>query len=245
MSFTDIHIHLLCGVDDGAENEEQMRKMLDAAYRDGTRAVCATPHYHPGYFEEKPEAADDAFRKLQRYAEKYPDMKLYRGNELRYGRGFDEWIKSGSCMSLNGSRYLLVDFLEYDDADYIVDSVLRVLNTGYIPVLAHAERYEGFGRDLEEIERLSSCGVVIQVDALSPFGGWGRGAKRRSRRIIECGLADVIASDAHDAEQRSPRLNECFEYVKDRCGIEYADCLFTTNPALILADMEIRKDTEL
>ena len=46
----DLHIHLLCGVDDGARDEETMRAMVDAAYDDGTRVICATPHYHPGFF---------------------------------------------------------------------------------------------------------------------------------------------------------------------------------------------------
>ena len=245
MDFCDIHIHLLCGVDDGAEDEKQMQKMLDAAYADGVRTICATPHYHPGYFGDNTEAVDIAFRRLKEYAVKYPDLALCLGNELRYGRGFDEWIKSGACRSLNGSRYVLIDFLEHDDADYIVDSTLRVLNAGYTPILAHAERYESFHRDMREIEYLRSCGVVIQVDSASPFGGWGADSKIRSRRIIKARLADLVASDAHDTVRRPPNLSGCYEYVKDKCGRAYADSLFIQTPQTILADLAIRKDDEL
>ena len=50
MDFSDLHIHILCGVDDGAKTEADMYAMADAAYSGGTRIICATPHFHPGYF---------------------------------------------------------------------------------------------------------------------------------------------------------------------------------------------------
>ena len=239
MNYADIHMHLLYGVDDGAETEEQMREILDAAYADGTRVICATPHYHPGYFGDNTGAVNTAFERLKEYAAKYPDISLYLGNELRYDRGLDRWLGSGACRSINGSRYVLIDFLEHESAEHIVEATLRVLNTGYTPILAHAERYEDFRRDMREIEKLRSFGVIIQVDAQSPFGGWGRGSKQRSRRIIEAGLADLIGSDAHDTSERPPGLSACYEYVKDRCGREYAGCLFMTNPMKILNNEDI------
>ena len=245
MNFCDIHTHLLYGVDDGAENEEQMKKILDEAYSDGTRTICATPHFHPGFFGENTAAVNVAFEKLKAYAARYPDLKLCLGNELRYSLSCGEWLQSGACRTINGTQYVLVDFLEYDDADFIVEATLKVFNSGYTPILAHAERYESFSRDMREIEYLRSCGAIIQVDAGSPFGGWGRGSKIRSRRIIEAQLADIVASDAHNTMSRPPILSGCYEYVRDKCGREYADSLFIQNPQLILADLEIRKDDEL
>ena len=50
MGLADIHIHLLFGVDDGAKDEDEMHAILDAAYQAGTRVLCCTPHFHPGYF---------------------------------------------------------------------------------------------------------------------------------------------------------------------------------------------------
>lgn len=50
MALADIHIHLLFGVDDGAKDEDEMHAILDAAYQAGTRVLCCTPHFHPGYF---------------------------------------------------------------------------------------------------------------------------------------------------------------------------------------------------
>lgn len=244
INFADIHIHLLCGVDDGAESEAQMQEMLDAAYADGTRIICATPHFHLGYFGDNRSAVDEAFTKLEKYARKYKDLELCLGNELRYSPNCFDWLKSGICRTVNGSRYLMVDFLESDSAEYIVESVLNLLNAGYTPILAHAERYEGFHRDFREICYLKECGVLIQVDAQSPFGGWGRGSKQRSIKILNNYLADLVASDAHNVYDRPPQLSRCYKYVADKCGEDYAERIFRINQLKVLSDSNIGKDMD-
>ena len=68
MKFADIHNHTLAAVDDGAKSEQMMYRMLDAAYADGTRILCLTPHFHPGFFGDNRNASEDSFQKLQSYA---------------------------------------------------------------------------------------------------------------------------------------------------------------------------------
>lgn len=239
MNFVDLHIHLLYDVDDGAESEEHMQEILDAAYADGTRIICATPHFHPGYFGDNREKTKEAFIKLHNLAKNYKNLQVFLGNELRFSPECVEWMEKGLCRTLNGTQYFLVDFLENDDADYIVSSVLKVLNAGYTPVLAHAERYEKFHSDFREIKYLKQCGVVIQIDAQSPFGGWGKGSKKRSRKIIEAYLADFVGSDAHNVTDRPPQMSDCYKYVVHSCGEQYARKLFWDNPIKILKDEEL------
>lgn len=239
MKFVDLHIHLLFDCDDGAKTEEQMEEILESAYFDGTRIICATPHFHLGFFGDNVSKANEAYKKLYYYAKKYKDLQVFLGNELRYSPNCIEWLENGQCKTLNGTRYLLVDFLENDNADYIVNSVIKVLNAGYTPILAHAERYENFHPDFREIKHLKECGVVIQIDAQSPFGGWGKGSKKRSRKIVEEYLADFIASDAHNLTDRPPQMSKCYSYVVDSCGEKYARKLFWDNPIKILKDEEI------
>lgn len=242
MFFADLHIHLLYGVDDGAEDESTMQKMLDAAYAGGTRVICATPHFHPGFFGDNREAADIAFTKLLQYAKKYSDLKLFFGNELRYSQSCLDWLNSEACKTLNGGRCVLLDFAENADAELIVTSALKLLNAGYAPILAHAERYEKFHRDMREICRLHDCGALIQIDGQSPFGGWGRGSKKRSRKIIKNCLADIIASDAHNVSDRPPQLDRCYGYVRNKCGEEYAEQIFWKNPMAVLSNSNIGKE---
>lgn len=240
ISFADIHNHMLFGIDDGAQTEPEMTQLIDASYADGVRCLCFTPHYHPGYFGKNLERIATSFDRAEQYAaERYPDLCLFLGNELRYERSWTNWLEHGSCRTLNSTDYLLVDFLYSESAENIMDAMLRVLNAGYKPVLAHVERYEKFHRSFVEIERLKSWGVVLQVDAQSPLGGLGRGSKIRSRKLLDAYLIDLIASDAHDLSQRPPQLSACYDYVSNRCGKEYADDLFWNNPLHILDGKEL------
>lgn len=237
--FADLHNHMLFGVDDGAKTEEDMQRIIEASYADGVRHLCFTPHHHPGFFGHNTEQILISFQHAQNFVkETFPDLNLYLGNELRYDRGCTDWVRQGQCSTLNGTRYLLVDFLYPESAEHIMDAMRQVLNTGYLPVLAHAERYENFHRDLREVERLRSWGVRIQIDAQSPLGGLGFGSKKRSRRILSEGLADVIASDAHDLTRRPPQLYACFDYVAKNFGYDYARYLFWDCPLQILGDEE-------
>lgn len=113
MTLADIHIHLLFGVDDGAKDEDEMHAILDAAYQAGTRVLCCTPHFHPGYFGDNYDKVNAAFKRLSSYVQKtYPDMALYLGNELRYEPECVNWLRQGVCRTVNGTRYVLVDFSE-------------------------------------------------------------------------------------------------------------------------------------
>jgi protein-tyrosine phosphatase len=235
MQFADIHNHILFGVDDGARSEAEMYQIIDASYADGVRRLCFTPHYHPAYFGEHQGEIAAGFKAAQAYAAaKYSDLTLYLGNELRYERSCVEWLEQGRCRTLNGTQYLLVDFLYPESADAILDAMLRVLNAGYTPVLAHVERYESLHQDMREVERMKSWGVILQVDAQSPLGGLGREAKHRSRRLLAAGLIDIVASDAHDLIHRPPQLRPCFEFVSKKYGEDYAAQLFWEGPMRIL-----------
>ena len=235
MLFADIHNHILFGVDDVARSESEMYQIIDASYADGVRHLCFTPHYHPSYFGEHQAQIVAAFELAKQYvAEHHPDLHLYLGNELRYERSCIDWLEQGRCQTLSGTEYLLVDFLYPEPVENILDAMLRVLNAGYTPVLAHVERYEKFHRDLREVDRLKDWGVILQVDAQSPLGGLGHGAKVRSRRLLEAGAVDLIASDAHDLKNRPPQLRPCYDFVSRKNGEGYVQHLFLDEPLRIL-----------
>ncbi|MBQ7800871.1 MAG: hypothetical protein IJ375_00940 [Oscillospiraceae bacterium] len=233
MSFADIHIHALWGVDDGPETEEEMYAMLDAAWADGVRTMCLTPHFHPGYFGDNGERAEQAFRQLERYAAgKYPMLRLYPGNELRYADQCLTWLAEGRCRTLGGGSYVLVDFDEGEPERNIVKGLERLMSAGYRPVLAHGERYRALTRGT--VRALRRGGVLIQIDVGSLFGEYGFGAKLRCGRLLRARLADIAATDAHDARRRSPVMSRGYRAVEKKYGSAYADALFEKNSLRLL-----------
>lgn len=233
MRFADLHNHTLWGVDDGAGTEQEMFAMLDKAYADGVEVICLTPHFHPGYFGVHQEQIDQTFDTLTRYAsEKYPDLRLYLGNELRCSGECLSWLESGACRSLNGTDYVLVDFHEGESERNVVRGLQRLLSAGYKPVLAHAERYRNLS--MKAVWELNRNGVWIQIDVQSLFGVYGLGARMRSRNLLRNKLVGIAASDAHGLGRRSPVLSRGYREIERKYGSIYAEGIFWKNPLQLL-----------
>ena len=233
MIFADIHNHSLAFVDDGAQSEEIMYRMVDAAYANGTRLLCLTPHFHPICFSDNREAALESFEKLQAYAaEHYPKLRLYLGNELRHGPNCDSWIREGFCRPLGNSSLILVDFPMDVDQRVVVRGLSQILSIGYRPVLAHAERYPNLTRNA--VRDFLRNGVQIQINSGSLTGSFGYGARWRARQLMRYRLVSMVASDAHDLRHRSPRLSDGYYLTAKLTDKDYADRVFYHNAVDLL-----------
>lgn len=228
MIYADIHTHALSGVDDGAKTEEMMLAMVDASYQDGVRCLCLTPHFYPGYFGDNKDAVLRAYEKLcRKVQERWPELMLGLGNELRYERGCVSWLREGLCRTMNGTDYVLIDFFEGENAKYIHQAMEQLLNAGYIPVLAHAERYKKLRE--HDIYEFKESGILIQVDTQSLFRRFGFSVQRRCRDLLKSQMVDFVGSDAHDLVNRSPELSRFYETVKRLCNEDYAVAICRKN----------------
>lgn len=243
MTFTDMHIHALSGVDDGAQTTEKMMAMIDKSYADGVRRICLTPHFHPGYFGDNREAAELSYRRLcKEAAQRWPDLRLGLGNELRYDDGCISWLKDGVCRTMNGTDYVLVDFYG-EGSGRIHRGLDRLLNAGYLPILAHAERYRSLQkRDYQEFR---DNGILIQIDTQSLFYGFGFQTARRCRQILKLGLASMAGSDAHDLERRPPGMARFYEAVVKNYGRAYAGNLCGDNAEASLFSNNAERERDL
>ena len=235
MPLSDIHSHVLFGVDDGARTPEMTAQMLDAIYRDGVRLLCLTPHYHPGFFGDNCETVRRRFAELQSVAEsRWPGMRIALGNELRYDQNCVSWLDEGLCNTMNGTRYVLTDFLEGERRSFILNGLNELLHAGYKPILAHAERYRNLSRDLSDIRDLRSKGIPIQVNAQSVLRKASFSERGRCRRLLADHLVDLVSSDAHNLTSRPPGMSECDQALEQKYGAEYARALCSENAERIL-----------
>lgn len=235
LGFTDIHTHILPGVDDGAADLAAALAMLRGAYADGIRAVILTPHYR-GQYRARPEnGLLEAFAALRAAAAReLPDMELYLGREVRYQSGVMEQVAEKSPMALADSDYILLEFSPTDPFLQLRTGVEEVAGGGYVPVLAHAERYACLRQDPELVRTLCQEGALIQLNAGSVTGEAGFFIRRFCGRLLKAGLVHFIASDAHDEKERPPRLRRCYEKVSRRYGEALARRLFMENPQILL-----------
>lgn len=233
--FVDIHSHILPGLDDGSADMNETMKMLQLASEEGTGTICATPHYRPRHWKHSAsEAEETLLRTIQMIFNKGIDIELFLGNEVYYSESCIASLLSGECKTLNRSRYVLIEFQPATDFPTIQRALYNTMAEGYIPLLAHVERYDNIFSDLGKVDRLIEQGVYIQVNAGSVTGASGRGMAAFTRKLLKHDMVHVIATDCHNVLHRPPLLKKCHKLISRKYSREYADLLMKGNPMSIL-----------
>lgn len=234
--FIDIHNHTLFGVDDGPKEIETAIKMLEEAKAQGADAIVLTPHYRKGMFAYPVGKIESNFASLAQAAKKI-GVRLYLGCEYHVNSDLISNIQSRKCRTLAESDYILTEYSWETEYTYIAEQTQRLLFCGYIPVIAHVERYQCFRKQPALCVELSNMGAMIQINADSVLGHAGFQAKQFCKKLLSRQWADVIASDAHDLAERSCRMGECRSRIEKKYGNEYAEALFVTNPMRIIKNI--------
>ena len=227
----DLHCHLLPYVDDGANDLNTAMKLLREEARQRVKALCLTPHLRKGMFETSDEEIIRQYRRFHPLA-KEAGIAAFLSREYHWDRGFREKLRERDVLTMGKGNVLLVEFSSLHSREQILEGVETVCRAGYCPLIAHVERYPAV--DLETAERLTQRGALLQINAGSLLGEEGRRQKKISRKLVERGLAYVVASDAHDPEERRPNLEEARQVLGKRYGREQAKALLEENPLRIL-----------
>ena len=225
-SFTDIHSHILPGVDDGSPDMETTVEMIEKAYAQGVRAIIATPHYMRGQARKTTEELQEILQKTrQAVSVKCPDMELYPGNEILYSESIVERLHDGRILTLANSRYILIEFRRDISWSSIYQAVVTLLRERYIPVIAHAERYKTIVNNKEHMEELHHLGAMLQINA---------GSVIRFKKIIRKGYIDFLATDCHDLKQRKYNMKKGVRWFYRNCNPELIQRILVENPDRIL-----------
>lgn len=245
MEFTDIHCHIIPQVDDGSDSIETSLRLVQMMYDDGIRKVVTTPHFgiiNPSY---DPVRVTERFELLSaKVGEIYPDMKLYRGNEIFFAPGYSDGLDDGMSCTLAGSSYVLAEFDDGVDYDTVVHIFRRLLLRGYSPVWAHAERYMHVYRNTKGLRSIVAQGVMVQVNSGSVctlaeperrrlFGG--NSEKKVLKEMFKEGLVHFVGTDCHDMPDRKPSMTEAARVLTDLIGEDKTREIMIENPGFVLA----------
>lgn len=238
--FVDIHCHILPGVDDGSQSPEETKAMLEKAWDEGIQIMVATPHYHKQRGKNDIDLIKKQLLLTRKLAkEVHPKMQICLGMEIYYGEDVPELLKTGKTVSIRKSRYILVEFSPGDDFQYILNAVRKLQMSGHTVIIAHIERYNCLREDISNVEYLREMGAYLQVNAGSITGSYGRSVKKFLREVLKAHLVQLVGTDAHGPEKRSPKMQEAYKEVVKRCGEEYADQIFGQNAKKVLRNEEI------
>lgn len=233
----DIHNHILWGVDDGSKDFQMSIRMLEIAVASKTTDIILTPHNKPERRNIYTTEINDVVEQLQKYCiSKGINIKFYPGNEIYYRMDVGERIESGKATTMAGSKYVLLEYNPTDDWAYIKNGVDDMLSRGYVPIIAHVERYMAVLDDIDRAYELVNKGCYLQVNAGSVMGDFGYSAKSFSRKLLKANLVSFVASDAHEDKKRTPRMDHCIKYIDKKFGPEMVKKIFEDNPLMVVED---------
>lgn len=218
----DIHSHVIPGIDDGAKNEEMAIEMLKIAEKSGTRKLVVTPHFMRGRFNYEYNEVTEEVDNLKKIAEENKiHIEIYQGQEIYYSENILKYFNEGIIGTINGSRYMLIEFpmLEFN-LDKIIDNLYELQIKGIVPIIAHPERYKPFMKKPSLINELIKEGCLFQLNAGSLTGEFGKDVKKIAELYYENKIYNFVGSDAHRADRRNPDLNE-FHNMVDKENIKF------------------------
>lgn len=231
----DVHCHMLPGVDDGADDEYEMMKMVRIAYAEGIRTIMMTPHYHPYRGSADADRIRRVFGKARSLIRQYfPDMEVYEGCEIYYQSDVVSMLKNQELLTLAGSSYVLIEFSVDAECSYVREAMNEILFAGYFPVIAHIERYDNVIDDMDFVRELVESGVYVQINAGAVLGKSGSKTKKDVKKLLTEGLVHFVGTDAHDEKVRAPLMKKCARHVERKYGKDEAERIFHDDPAAVI-----------
>ncbi len=227
----DLHSHLLPGVDDGSKSVDQSVAVLTRLAAQGVTGICLTPHLLASQASAgAPPRHQRAFEALSPRVPK--GIRIFRGAEIMLDRPLETVVARDRRVTLNGSRYILVEFPRMVAAQTVEQALALVVALGLVPLLAHPERYRCC--TVDNARRWKSLGSLLQVDGPTLLSPRPRGA--RARELVQEGLADIAAGDNH-GDDRS--LKGAWDELMTHEGAGQAQLLLVRNPQAILDDRPV------
>ena len=236
----DIHYHLLYGIDDGCDNIDESITILKEMKKIGVDELILTPHYIEGSdYSCNNKNKEKLFEEFKKKVKKEKiDIKLYLGNEVFITPNIIDLLKKKEIKTLNNSKYLLFEFPLNHIYKNTSEIISLIVSNGYIPVLAHPERYAIFKHHPELLEEYLRKGVLMQSNVTSLFNIYGRASKKTLIYFLKNKWITFLGSDTHHKVQFDSKKLEkkLLKITKDK---EYVENLLNNNFDKIIKDKYI------
>ncbi len=208
----DIHAHLIPGIDDGAIDISMSKGMIETYKKEGINNVICTPHMN--YLNKDIDSIKKAFENLK-LSFKEANINLYLGSEIYYYENMIKDLKNNELLTLNNSKYILVEFSMQKSVN-IPEVIYDLVVNGYIPIVAHIERYDYLtSKDLNEIKK---NGGLIQINSLSFIH---KSYKKTLKYLLKNKMVDFISSDCHNDTDRNVSFDDAKRIINKKYKDQY------------------------
>lgn len=235
----DFHSHILPGIDDGSRNLEQSIAMVNEAKKVGFTKIISTSHYMENYYECNEKNRKELLEQVQKNVN---GIELCLGNEIYITNNIIELLQNGQASSINGTKYVLFEFplittRPMNDKEVIY----RLVENGYIPIIAHPERYPFIQENPDYLFELEEMGALFQANYGSIIGMYGLKAKKTLKILLKNNLISFFGSDVHRPEQVYNKMPKIIKKLKKIISNEEFEEFTEINPEKVLKNENIIK----
>ncbi|WP_423149579.1 tyrosine-protein phosphatase [Rubrolithibacter danxiaensis] len=193
----DLHSHLIPGIDDGSPSVEHSVDLVSKMMELGFKKLITTPHVMADYYRNTPEIIKTGLDNLrEELAKRNIEIQLEAAAEYYLDETFDNKLESGQVLTL-GKGFLLFELSFVNCPQSFYDTIEKIKDKGYKPVLAHPERYPYFANSIENYQKIKATGCYLQLNTLSLTGYYGKPTQKIAEELVDKYLIDFLGSDLH------------------------------------------------
>lgn len=231
----DMHSHILFGVDDGAKTLEDSLALIKEETKKGVKKAILTPHLKKRKDNASIDEIHENYKVLNEavFAEKL-DVELYLGCEVYLDYNYYDTICNEPIITLANSDYILIEFSMTDIPKNIPEICYESRLNGFIPIIAHVERYDILYDNNQLIKDILNEGAHFQVNASAVINKEGRESHKFINYLLKNELVSFVASDVHNNDSRGFYLDEAYKTVNKICSHSYAEKIFNENQENII-----------
>ncbi len=195
---TDVHSHLIPGIDDGVDTYDEALQLLHAFHEMGYRKVITTPHIMQDFYNNEPEEILDGLEKLRIEMENTGlEMEVEAAAEYYLDESLLKKLEGDRKILTFGKNYLLFETSFINKPIYLDDFLFLAQSRGLQPVMAHPERYAFVHNEPQLLKSLTDRGMLLQINLNSLSGYYSRQVQKMARQLIDEKQVHFLGSDCH------------------------------------------------
>jgi len=222
---TDIHSHLIPGIDDGVKTLEESVSLIKQLHETGINRIITTPHIRGELYENTPDIILSGLEQVKEaLKEQQIEITIEAAAEYYVDEYFGEKIRNNEpLMTFGHQKYILIEFSHFSPPVNYKTILFDLQSRGYHVVLAHPERYYYFHNNMDVFQDFYERGILLQLNLVSLAGFYDKPAMKIARKLIEKGFYSFAGSDLHNKfyldAYRKILSSHDYMQLKERCVI--------------------------
>ena len=195
---SDMHSHLLPGIDDGAADVETSVRLIKGMQALGYKKLITTPHILWDMYKNTNEIIVEKFQLLKKKLEEEKiNVDLEAAAEYYIDDHLEELLAKKEPLLSFGNKMVLVEFSLASAPFDLKDVLFEMQLQGYLPVIAHPERYSYKAGQKNFFDELKDIGCLFQLNILSLTKHYGTDVTDLAHYLCKKNYYDLIGTDLH------------------------------------------------